>query len=217
MAQATYTASCLTQAVHLRSNHVLHLLTAGTDGCIALWSPTPIQLSEGGSPSKLQIIKAVRIHQNAIKSISAVMMDDERSLVATGGDDGGLGLTLFRVPTEKDSIISSASFKLARAHAASVTACGILDDRSGRLVCNSNTLTVRVITASNDQKAKAWTVSLDADKHVSNVRRVSKAGSCIVAVADVSDLAVARIEDRLRVVVVGVGMELLDVGGVFQS
>lgn len=135
LATGEYTGACLTQVRHLeQKGSVSYLLTASTDGHIALWRPL-----DGG----FILISTARIHQSSIKSLD--LREDETSyLVITTGDDNALGVTSI-TPKEDGTFAASARTIVRSAHAAAIN--GVVDLPGGR-----------VATVSNDQRVKIWRV-----------------------------------------------------------
>jgi hypothetical protein len=190
-------------------------------------------------------------------------------LIATGGDDNALGLTLLcsraasaspdADPNDRQSMPlphHAQSVLIPQAHAAAVTGLKF----TGLSRTKGGVVDVDVITVGNDQRVKVWVVRVDMEKatgaarvsrpegdSASNARdddqlleaiQVAKAGSAWTSVADVSGLAIIEADNddddsgesttaqeagkvdealpppggprkRCKLVVVGVGMELL--------
>lgn len=118
---------------------------------------------------------------------------------------------------------------IPRAHAASITGVVILSVRQN--VANETTssatdeiTSVRVLSAGADQRIKVWNVVVPLTKPTIDtlqVRRVSKGWTCVTDVSDIA-LISKRIDDsegrddhgseketETRVLIVGVGMEVL--------
>ncbi|OCL04886.1 WD40 repeat-like protein, partial [Glonium stellatum] len=97
----TYLTSCLTQCDIITPST---LLTAGTDGHIALWTlpPLPSQTSPPSTspatttPAQLTYATRAKLHQNAIKTLATHPISPTATLLITGSDDGALGLSLLR-------------------------------------------------------------------------------------------------------------------------
>ncbi|UKZ75389.1 hypothetical protein TrVFT333_003073 [Trichoderma virens FT-333] len=192
LAKGTYTGACLTQTRHLSMRDQLPLLlTASTDGHLALWRTEP----DEGTQRKYVLDQVVPLHQNSIKSLD--MMDSgEGYQVFTGGDDNSVGVTLLgRISGSTDD----ASWTFLRrsivrnAHAAAIAGVLLVYRRTG----------VVGISVSNDQRVKLWRIPSGGDGNVELIR-----GECI-GVADAGDIAaVGGLErDAATVVFAGVGLE----------
>lgn len=135
LATGKYTGACLTQVRHLgRAGAVSHVLTASTDGHIALWEP---------SGWGFTLVSAARIHQSSIKSLD-LREDETGYLVISTGDDNALGVSSI---TSKDdgALVVSRRTVVRSAHAAAIN--GVVGLPGGR-----------VATVSNDQRVKIWRV-----------------------------------------------------------
>ena len=204
-----YTSSCLTQIRHVRvDKDGFYLLTTATDGRLALWGGVFVHNLRKCTPlsSQLTLLKTQMLHQNSIKSLD-IAESNGQILVATGGDDNALGISLY--PKYGPLVTSSpACFILRLAHAAAVTGLCFLqtpDTAPGRL-------SLRLATSSNDQKLAIWHFELDTDSKGGfwpNFRKVKEA---FTPVADVGDLAVLDTsKNGSKILVVGNGMEIWEV------
>lgn len=240
LAEGRYTGACLTQIRHLRVTDgaaEVHVLTASTDGCIALWkasSPAETMTEQQQQQQQHVLVDAARLHQSSIKALdlcalprhpthhhhtsSSSPFPDSYALL-TGGDDDALGHTrLTWSDTPGGGFRLSApptSLTLARgAHAAAVTGLRItsLEEVEGdgaSVGSNGGGYRVRLCTASNDQRVRTWRVEVGTG---GAVRRVALTGERYSGVADCGDLE--RLVDGgggggpPGVVVVGVGVEV---------
>ncbi|QYS97198.1 hypothetical protein H0G86_004429 [Trichoderma simmonsii] len=193
LAKGTYTGACLTQTRHLSMRDQLPLLlTASTDGHLALWRSEP----DEGTERKYVLTQVVPLHQNSIKSLD-MMKSVEGYQVFTGGDDNSVGVTLLgrtSGSTDDASWTFSKRSIVRNAHAAAIAGVLLVRRRTG----------VVGISVSNDQRVKLWRIPSGGDWNVELIR-----GECI-GVADAGDIAaVGGLEgdDAATVVFAGVGLE----------
>lgn len=144
LAKGRYTSSCLTQIKHHPSS-IETFLTASTDGFLTLWTT---------AGTELEVVSNTRVHQNAIKSLDISLFSTptrvQKLVVATGGDDNTLAVTIF------PSTIGTKpqTFKLHNAHAAAVTGLVILPHDSR----------LRIVSSGNDQRVKEWDVDIGGER-----------------------------------------------------
>ena len=202
---ARYTSSCLTQIRHIQfTGNELFLLTAATDGSTVVWrTPTSEStFSERHQTSRqLSRLSTHRLHQNAVKSLDiAISSLTKNMLVATGGDDNALAITIYNTEnlySEPRSVI------LRSAHAAAITGLCFL---SGSLVSAAyDEEELRITSSSNDQRLKEWSLKLSKAGNV----KIELVGDAFTSVADVGDLAVLRsgMKGHTKVLIAGNGME----------
>ncbi|EXJ75868.1 uncharacterized protein A1O5_00375 [Cladophialophora psammophila CBS 110553] len=228
--------------------HQIKTISAGTNGFLNLSlldsRPLPKHLAVlPHAESRLQM-EVHKVHQSSVLAIDIVSVSRTACLIATGGDDNALGLTLLTSrplatiayeenDTRRQLPHHFRTIVIPAAHAAALTALKITDPRRTR-----TGFSVVVVTVGNDQRVRVWNVHVRSEKNgdplLSRVEddqlfeaiQVYPLGSGWTAVADVSGLQV--IEDdqgtivnsnednqkaglTLRVLVVGVGMELLNI------
>ncbi|KAK4157813.1 putative cytosolic iron-sulfur protein assembly protein 1 [Chaetomidium leptoderma] len=194
-----YTGACPTQVRHLRvDGEEIHVLTAFTDGHVAVWRTQDKEFS---------LALVVRLHQSSIKSLdlssSSAGEEPRRWLVATGGDDNALGFLDLAWDESKGGYIARGRYRVKDAHAAAVTGLCVVKGESGM---------VEVATASNDQRVKLWRVERSAAGRI----RVAMLDNRYSSVADAGDLELIA---PGKLMVGGVGMEEWDVsrGGIEES
>ena len=204
-----YGTFCLTQAAITASGLGFHdlYLTAGTNGYINIH-----QSNLEAADRRMEIH---RIHQSSVAALTSMMISRGINLIATGGDDNALGLTLVVAEDGKGPFFRT--LLIPKAHAAALTALDVVDCRPGHGH-------VIVVTAGNDQKVKLWKLegqvlnSADAAafraicsiQDVAQGLAVEKVGEAWSCVADVSAIQIVGATKKwIDVMVVGVGMELL--------
>lgn len=202
-----YTGACFTQIRHLRaSEHELHVLTASTDGNLAIWSSirTPSSTPPTSDPTpplpfpKFTLITATRLHQSTLKSMDISSNPSLTSwLVVSGGDDNALGFAdiSFDPSSGEFTIVSKARVKSA--HAAAVTGLSIL---------RAEGEVAEVTTVSNDQRVKVWRVT--RGNRGRKGMKVEVVEDRYSSVADPADLEVIC---PGMLVVGGVGLEVWEV------
>ncbi|KEZ46022.1 hypothetical protein SAPIO_CDS1430 [Scedosporium apiospermum] len=147
LAVGEYTGACLTQVRQLglgESGPAACVLTASTDGYIALW-----RLENKGSTVSYTFTSATRIHQSSIKGLDLRLLLDSnkppRYLVTTAGDDNAVAATLVSLDADNGKLTVSGATIVKSAHAAAINGVVSLGDG-------------RVATVSNDQRLKLWRV-----------------------------------------------------------
>lgn len=203
-----YTSSCLTQIRHLHiKDDEMSMLTASTDGKLALWRAAFIS-DPRGVPElvQLEVISTQRLHQSAIKSLDCLTLK-QHILVATGGDDNALGISAYPISGSTPATIPTC-FILRSAHAAAVTGLSFLYDPKTE---SGEERRIQLVSSGNDQKVIAWNVNLDNDHGETCMARLNKTGEAFTPVADVGDVVALGLTNR--VLVVGNGMEVWKIAG----
>ena len=140
-------------------------------------------------------------------------LSEDLLLIASGGDDGSLALLLASTTTSQSSSVASPytspATVVGRAHASAVTACIIALYRHQTYI----------LTSGNDEWIRLWKVVVqDTTKKttdaittgVENQLKVLRVTKLKTNVADVSSMAVLDVdEDSVRVLICGVGMEVI--------
>lgn len=132
-------------------------------------------------------------------------MNDSQIVVATGGDDNALGVTIYEAEglqrePPKSTILRSA-------HAAAITGISFMPRspiKGGE--------ELRIVTSSNDQRVKEWVLSLNRSDQM-NDSALRKLGDVFTSVADVGDVTTLMnsTQESKKVLVVGNGMEVYEV------
>ncbi|KAK3635332.1 WD repeat-containing protein 6 [Elasticomyces elasticus] len=180
LAQGGYLTSCLTRVFTIHDA----LMTTATDGHITAWH---------NEAEDLGWTHRHKVHQSSILSMISHTLTDGSTLVITGGDDNGIGLTRVTVAGNMKTLL------LPRAHAAAVTGLAVTSTSQDSLTFASGSL---------DQRLKLW--QADVNVSLSGVDGVDfkRLASEYTAVADVSSLASYTMDDgAVRVLVGGVGVD----------
>ena len=201
-----YTSSCLTQIRHIRiKDDEAYIFTTATDGRLALWKGCFDSDPRNGLPEPVQLtlVSVRRIHQSAIKSLD-LMRFNEEILIATGGDDNALGISVFPISSSMATAMPPC-FILRSAHAAAVTGlCFLHNHATG---CREGS--VKLASSGNDQKITVWSVNLDNDRRGNLSLDIKRIGDAFTPVADVGDVASLAVDNHGgKILVVGNGMEV---------
>lgn len=216
LAEGRYTGASLMQIRHLRIAAVedgrweAHVLTAATDGHIAVWQMTATAPS--ASPHKTTeyaMVEVSRLHQSSIKALDMRPIRPSRDacqptatkpysfVVVTGGDDNAIGHV--RIEWAGDHFRAAARSIANGAHAAAIT--GLCINRVDVDSQDGSSYGVELCTSSTDQRIKTWRMTF-GDGGVEKTTLVANRYS---AIADCGDLE--ALDEGKKVVVVGVGME----------
>ncbi|KAK3341080.1 WD40-repeat-containing domain protein, partial [Lasiosphaeria hispida] len=207
LAGGHYTGACLTQIRQIRVQDLeIHVLTASTDGYVALWVAT----GEVGDANKLSFgefsfVSVFRLHQSSIKCLDLSPRKFATGvgwIIITGGDDNALGFVNLVWCEDKGTFVFSKRFRVKDAHAAAITGLRIVGEGQGL---------TEVATVSNDQRVKLWRASrkeIDSSDMRLTVALVDNQYS---SVADAGGIEVI---DFGKLLIGGVGMEVWDIGGI---
>jgi hypothetical protein len=130
---------------------------------------------------------------------------DSTWLVASGGDDNALGITILNMHDETSEFATSALI-VPSAHAAAINAIALIADLDQG--SRASTRKIYAVTASNDQVVKLWEVTLDSRKAGTKGISLRTIGRYSSSVADIAGLAVFRKDVQLKILVSGVGTEM---------
>ena len=193
LSRGTYTGACITQVRHLRmQKDELHVLTASTDGHVAIWKTAKPPNTESQTLEDYALVATARIHQSTIKALDLRRIPSASLswFVVTGGDDNAMGVFHISWDSAKESFAISKRSIVNSVHAAAVT---------GISIAALSDTTAFVVTNSNDQRVKSWEVQLERGNKA--VALLENRYSCV---ADTGDL---ELMPDGRLVIVGVGME----------
>lgn len=206
LAKGVYFTSCLTQCVFLSPKCIF---TAGTDGHAVLW---PLQEtthdSKEFSTQSLNWHSPARLHQNTSKTLSTRSLDNGSTLLVSGGDDGSLS---FLLASPDGDIHMHSPIVVVRTHASAITACAIIVQQRNRIY---------ILTSGNDQWVRVWEVILSSTAVSSAEEQATSSDPLTIKrktkirthVADVSSMAILEPDTkgrRAKVIICGVGMEVL--------
>jgi len=214
------------------------LITTSTDGQFTLWNLTPVlepfysitsstlsveqPLNAATiTPENIKCESRYQVHGNSIKSLDMVHVSDTESLIAAGGDDNALTLSLIDTAfTGSEMNASTSTVSIPDAHAASVTAVKVLQQQRSQAEANATT-TVLIASSGNDHRVKIWSLNVDLQKsgpdrigvenvadHYSNVADIS---TLDVIYGDSDDGAGTILGENSKILVSGVGMEMLSI------
>lgn len=224
----TYLSACLTQICSLKCDRDALLddmfLTAATDGHVALWqkpgphSPDQATLSNSEGAS-IQWMTRKRVHQNAINTLCCFRLSEMAAVIITGGDDNAVSISILRAKDglSKEALCSTSidTLLIPRAHTAAVTALKIIppSETQAHVVASDNDSgqALILVTASNDQRTKFWSLRVDLTKPGLEGVEVSKLQNEFTPVADVAAMDSTILDStttRHGILTCGVGMEL---------
>ncbi|RHZ62125.1 tRNA (34-2'-O)-methyltransferase regulator RTT10 [Aspergillus thermomutatus] len=224
LARGAYTSNCLTQVRFLVEGSSIGLITASTDGHFTLWHLNPVlepyytiststlRLKQpvatlSISPPKIACENRYQIHSNSIKSLEMARISAKTSLVLAGGDDNALTLTLLSVDfTDADAGNHVCTITIPDAHAASITTIKILEQRQSD---SQGKAQIIFASSGNDHRVKVWWAEVNATQSGAEAIQVGNLVDQYSAVADISSLDLIHDESGTRLLVCGVGMELL--------
>lgn len=217
LSQGRYTGACLMQIRHLRvaadaGGENVHVLTAATDGHIVLWKMAAASAHDDAMAAATgiaayELVQAVRLHQSGIKSLDMRPSIPQQGWIAvTGGDDNALGYLSLLWSSAQSCYVVGSRCLANGAHAAAVTGLCIIGVDATTPGAQNENIAVRVCTASNDQRVKAWRIVPGGNAGAAT--RVKLMQDRYSAIADCGDLEI--LNGGREAVVVGVGMEVWD-------
>ncbi|KAG5918046.1 hypothetical protein E4U61_002128 [Claviceps capensis] len=231
LAEGRYTGACITQLRHLGfwdgaseedvgesdgsvnghgNGTELHVLTASTDGHLALWRGAYLDGEAGTQRYSLEAAYAV--HQSSIKSLD-MSREGIQIRVVTGGDDNALGYVQIAemqsgTGTERRTSYGFVSRAIIRkAHTAAVNGVALLPvGHHRRQLDDQGPEDTLAVSVSNDQRVKVWRISAHEARDV----RVSLAACMSSGVADPGDVAIIcpGPGQESQIVLGGVGVEV---------
>ena len=231
--QGLYGNNCLTQAniLQVPTETQVELLTAGTDGRIALWTTTTsfrYSDTEFIRPSRTH-----QIHQSSVKCLSLHSLSQYDHFVVTGGDDNAIGLTLIRgrvPPPHKPTPLTEeqqfATLLIPNAHAAAITGLSIspitnlavINDSHSSPNMRGNQKNFLICSVGCDQRFKTWRLKIDCSilesadtENLLSAMTVIREEDEHTAVADPADMTIASPDKgsaETIVVIAGVGLEV---------
>ncbi|KAL2013236.1 hypothetical protein VTN00DRAFT_761 [Thermoascus crustaceus] len=193
-------------------------------------TPKPAFQPDTITPATISWLSRHRIHLNSIKSVELIKISKTARLLVAGGDDNALSVSLLDLdPTESIENVSIATVSIPDAHAASVTTVKLLERLQSSSQSAGPTASMLVASSGNDHRVKIWSISVDLEKKGVDAIEISEKIDKYSPVADISSMDIVRVpsndppgkevstlspssrEFRTKLLVCGVGMEMLDV------
>lgn len=202
------------------------LLTAATDGYIALWKldlklDQKLNLKQGmkvspASDSKTDALPEMnrsignmeclirhRVHQSNIQCMVVVPAPNE-ALVLTSGDDNALAIS--SVVAGKQGIMPEISTtQIPRAHAAAIASISILEQQAWS--ADERVAGVEIASIGKDQKIKKWDISFDSASGTRSIH-LCQVQAMDSSVADASCTDILDTDSGKFLLVAGIGIEL---------
>jgi WD40 repeat protein len=188
-AQGQYTSACLMQVKHVIKVDTCYLLTAATDGYLAFWRLSAISDILTLREVDIEFLSGHKVHQSAVKCLDLSMVDADRFVVATGGDDNAVAVTIYEGTKARTIMVPSA-------HAAAVTALTLVPGKQG-------SGSSQLVSSSNDQRVITWAI----DHQSGGIRVVDDVFTSIADVGDMDVLHPGSHAVPAKVLVVGNGMD----------
>ncbi|KAF3938792.1 hypothetical protein ABW19_dt0202939 [Dactylella cylindrospora] len=225
IAEGVYKTSCLLQIhFHVTKDERILMFTAGTDGFVTVWDIAQ-PLRENGiesrsrnptfegrrvrPPARLSEehrIVSHSVHQNSIKTLTPLELDNDigELILLTGGDDTAVAISKLIVSLEAKTVQITSKI-VARAHASAVTALSVL------AMPSSGSDTFEFLSSGVDQQVKRWKVEIRNDMADASVQLLENFYVAVPDVAALSLLDRKEEEDSQKLIVGGVGVEILGV------
>ena len=215
------------QSKYLQFGGHSFLLTAGTDGHIALWPLGRAYFeiifdNDDDDDVRQSSRRAVRsineqmkwnqrhhIHQSSIKCLTVLHVSSTDIIVGSGGDDNALAFTRITFNKLDSATPECATLLVPRAHASTITGIQCIN-HSGAMDTKTRKISFHLITVSNDQRLKSWTLNVNREKAGVDGFVVRKRRNTYSSIADASCMVVgSRQGDGDQVVIVaGIGLEV---------
>lgn len=230
-------SNCLTEAQFVPKDSLMGLITASTDGHFTFWNLTSVlepfytiaasnlslkqPLEPTITPTSITCESCYQIHSNSIKSLELVPVSETTSLIAAGGDDNALTLSLLHtsLTNTTDEATHVHTVSIPDAHTASVTTVKVISQRKS--ADGNTTVDLTIASSGNDHRVKIWSVKLDTAKEGVEAISVRNVVNRYSPVADIAALDVVRgdgdvdgaegAEGGVKLLVCGVGMEMVRV------
>ncbi|KAF9361880.1 WD repeat-containing protein 6 [Mortierella sp. AD094] len=228
---ASYHDKCILQVSHVRVGEGVMMLTAATDGKIAIWDLTsaldgflikydadenktvrPHSPSYGKNKQKIQKgyaqnldspIAEVTAHMSGVNSLHVQNLGQEGILAVSGGDDNALATILIKATW-------NPSLRAIEAQSANVIA---RDDYAHGSAIQAVFMinASEIVTTSQDQMLSLW--HLDRVSGNGSDATLVKLESQLVHVPDPSTMDILASEDKTKdsVIIAGIGVQIFDV------
>ncbi|OQE17555.1 hypothetical protein PENSTE_c020G01120 [Penicillium steckii] len=228
LAEGQYMTNCLTQARFLVKDSSVGLITAATDGYFTMWDltntldpfyaisaselklKTSLQETEI-SPESIVCENRFQITSNSIKAMELVQISENVDLLLAGSDDNSVTVSLLRTsPTNGDRTAQVVTVSIPDAHTASVTALQVISHRKTRHTDTGAEVTsLTAVTSGNDHRIKTWSITIDPAQSGTKGIDIDLQSDRYSPVADISSLGLLQNPTESRLLVGGVGLELL--------
>ena len=195
------------------------IITAGTDGFIALWllpypskvlnvSPTN-DTEPTPEPACPHLVRRYKLHQSTIKSMAIVSTSQDIVLV-TSGDDNALAFTRIEINQCESAQIAFSTLLIPSAHASAINAVQTIheDHSSDVTKGTSGSSMFLLLTTGNDQRIKRWSVKLELERPGVEAIHVKMVSNNASSVADASCMASISGNSSRAVAIAGVGIEV---------
>ena len=194
----------------------IHLVTASTDGQVALWAfqRPDLDLLEN---STLLLLNRYPAHQSSIKALSILRINSTEVLVITGGDDNALAVTRLRSVCSQASrqgddavLFECDTLCIPKAHAAAINAIGDITDYTNENGDSAAEKDFVVATTSNDQVLRTWKIAVDVLRSGVEGIQVKKGNARASEIADASCIDIVRDNhhEAMAVAIAGIGAEM---------
>jgi hypothetical protein len=157
-----------------------------------------------------------QIHLSTVKSSEILKISEEAALLVGGGDDNALSVSLLRGDMNCVETVQISTVSIPNAHVSSVTAVRLLEHR--RCESASAVSETLIISTGNDHRIKVFSIVVDLRKGKTEAINILELANKYSPVADISSMDLIRFptdkvpkESDIRLLLCGVGMELLDV------
>ena len=176
--------------------------------------------SSGDDADLSYVVSAGRIHENGVACIIHRSLNPSTALVASGGDDGTLALTLIDArgnpssETRKYSLpVATSTVRLPGAHAASLSALMFVSREQIIVPSSNDQLSIYALSSGNDQRLKLWKIDVDSTRRGAEEINVACIIDVFTPVADVSSLAIVkeRSNSNTSIVIAGTGLDIWNI------
>jgi hypothetical protein len=211
-----YTDHCLLHVDAVTVNAKRSLITAGTDGYLAVWPFGLDTLLREEQPADVILTwtKRYKAHQSSIKCMCIKAISHSEALIVTGGDDNAIVLTRVGASPSTEDLVCT-SLLIPKAHASAINGIEAVE-----LPLTDHRKNFQIFTVSNDQRLKTWLLSVDTSKPGTDAFEIMKQSEEHSDIADASCISLHRWKSTISkqdgaaeeiehqsVIVAGVGMD----------
>ncbi|XP_069695221.1 tRNA (34-2'-O)-methyltransferase regulator WDR6 [Periplaneta americana] len=186
---------CILKVSHIETEcQGLLFLTMATNGRVAFWD---LRKCVEEVCDDLQPFSCFKVHQSGINSYDWRMLRSDVFLLATGGDDSALVLSVFQI-VQKDTFRAQLIMQWRNdlAHLSQITGLRLVDNM--------------LVSTSIDQRIKVWKWSCHLED--SSLSAYTGAEYCSI-VPDIQGLLTWKSSSSITACVYGKGMEIVDIRG----